>query len=150
MNKKDLKSKMISKIHIGKIKLGLNDVNYRLLLKTASDGKKESSKDMNIFELKEVLSIMKSLGFDYHKPKEDNQNNNQNNNKKYFTISKDDTRYLSERQVKYIKGLWWQNAKNPNEETLKAIIKKLTGFESLSECRQKEANILISAFSNME
>lgn len=142
MDKKILKNKLIAKIHIGKKELKLNEDDYRILLKCATDGTKESAGKMNISELKEVLSAMKEMGFYY-------KNNKATQSSKYFSVLKDDIKYLSERQVKYIKGLWWQNANNPCEESLKTLINKLTGKSSLGECGQKEANILITAISQM-
>lgn len=143
MDKNQFRSKLIAKIHIGKQKLNLNETDYRILLKCATGGEKESAGKMNIAELKEVLWMMKKLGFDFkanaHAPTLSN---------KYFSVSSEDIKYLSEKQVKYIKALWWQNAKNPSEESLKTFINKLTAKNSLSECGQKEANILITALNN--
>ena len=144
---KELRGKLIAKIHIGKKYLGLSDDDYRILLKCSTDGMRlkpavgeQSTKKMTIGELKEVLLSMKAMGFDYRKKDEQ---------KKYFTVSASDTKKLSDRQVKYIKGLWWKKAKNPSEETLKVFIGRLTGKNSLSECGQTEANILITALNNM-
>ncbi|CCG55794.1 putative phage associated protein [Brachyspira pilosicoli WesB] len=136
---KTKRQKMLAKIHIGKKYLGLNEYDYRIFLKAATG--KESTKYMSIDELKEVLNSMNSAGFNtsVHTHKS-----------KYFYVSAYDTRYLSEKQVKYIKGLWWQNAKNPNEETLRAFIKRITAKNSLSECGQKEANILITALQEIK
>ena len=72
MDKKILKNKLIAKIHIGKKELKLNEDDYRILLKCATDGTKESAGKMNISELKEVLSVMKEMGF-YYKNKEDGE-----------------------------------------------------------------------------
>lgn len=140
---KTKRQKMLAKIHIGKKYLGLNEYEYRIFLKAAAG--KESTRDMEIEELKEVLDLMKRAGF-YEKA------NEKANAKepKYFYVSLYDTRYLSEKQVKYIKGLWWQNVRNPNEDTLRAFIKRITGKNSLSECGQKEANILITAIQEMK
>lgn len=150
---KTKRQKMLAKIHIGKKYLGLNEYDYRIFLKAATG--KESTRDMEIEELKEVLDLMKRAGF-YEKA---NEKANAKEPKyfyvykdesKYFYVSAYDTRYLSEKQVKYIKGLWWQNAKNPNEETLRAFIKRITAKNSLSECGQKEANILITALQEIK
>ena len=142
IDKKALREKLIAKIHIGKKYLNLDDDNYRILLKCSTDGTKESAKKMTIGELKEVLLSMNALGFDYRSERKSDA--------KYFTVMASDTKNLTERQVKYIKGLWWQKANNPSEETLKAFICKLTGKNSLSECGQNEANILITALNNFK
>lgn len=138
---KTKRQKLIAKIHIGKKYLGLNEDNYIVFLKSSTG--KESTKYMSIDELKEVLNSMNSAGFNA-------SSGGQTTKSKYFYVSAYDTRYLSEKQVKYIKGLWWQNAKNPNEETLRAFIKRITGKNSLSECGHKEANILITALQEIK
>ncbi|WP_288550136.1 regulatory protein GemA [uncultured Brachyspira sp.] len=135
---KTKRQKLIAKIHIGKKYLGLNEDDYIVFLKSSTG--KESTRDMNIEELKEVLNSMNVAGF----------NSSTYESNKYFYASGYDRRYLSERQVKYIKGLWWQNANYPSEETLKMFIKRMTGKNSLGECRQKEANILITAIQEMK
>lgn len=138
IDKKILRQKLIAKIHIGKKYLKMSDDDYRILLKVCSDCIKESASKMNISELKEVLLSMKGLGFDYRKT-----------NAKYFSALIEDTKYLTERQVKYIKGLWWEKANNPSEETLKVFINRITKKNSLGECEQSDANILIMALNSM-
>lgn len=140
IERKAFREKLIAKIHIGKKYLGLSDDDYRILLKCSTDGVKESAGKMTIGELKEVLLSMNAMGFDYRKP--------DNKKKSFFTVSAEDTRNLTDRQVRYIKGLWWEKANNPNEETLKVFIGRLTGKNSLGECGQNEANILITALNN--
>ena len=54
------RKKMIAKIHIGKKYLGLNEDDYKVFLK-ASAGK-ESTTDMTVEELKEVLNLMNVAG----------------------------------------------------------------------------------------
>lgn len=135
------RNKMIAKIHIGKKYLGLNEDDYRIFLKACSE--KESTKYMSMGELREVLNSMNIAGFNA-------SSGGQTTKSKYFYVSAYDTRYLSEKQVKYIKGLWWENANNPNEDTLKTFIKRITGKNSLSECGHKEANILITAIQEIK
>ena len=137
------RNKMIAKIHIGKKYLGLSEDDYRVFLK-ASCGK-ESTKEMNINELQEVLNSMSIAGAFMNEDKKYNRNTN-----RHFYVSYQDTKYLSERQVKYIKSLWWKKANYPSEETLKLFIKRITGKKSLSECGHNEANILITAIQEIK
>lgn len=157
---KTKREKMIAKIHIGKKYLGLSEDDYRVFLK-ASWGK-ESTKEMNISELQEVLNSMSIAGafINDNKKLENRAPSNVNcsgvnarfssRDNKYFYVSYQDTKYLSERQVKYIKSLWWKKANCPSEETLKLFIKRITGKNNLSECGHNEANILITAIQKIK
>lgn len=54
------RKKMIAKIHIGKKYLGLNEDDYKVFLKATAG--KESTTDMTVEELKEVLNSMNVAG----------------------------------------------------------------------------------------
>ena len=141
--------KMIAKIHIGKKYLGLNEDDYKVFLK-ASVGK-ESTTDMTVEELKEVLNSMNVAGaFATGGTQGASSKNQKNENDKHFYVTYQDTKYLTEKQVKFIKGLWWKKSNNPSENTLKVFIKRITGKNSLSECGHKEANILITAIQEIK
>ena len=154
------RKKMIAKIHIGKKYLGLNEDDYKVFLK-ASAGK-ESTTDMTVEELKEVLNLMNVAGAftcqrhasrggtqGWQTPQSSSKNQ-KNENDKHFYVTYQDTKYLTEKQVKFIKGLWWKKSNNPSENTLKVFIKRITGKNSLSECGHKEANILITAIQEIK
>lgn len=141
------RKKMIAKIHIGKKYLGLNEDDYKVLLK-ASVGK-ESTTDMTVEELKEVLNSMNVAGA-FATGGQSSSKNQKNENDKHFYVTYQDTKYLTEKQVKFIKGLWWKKSNNPSENTLKVFIKRITGKNSLSECGHKEANILITAIQEIK
>lgn len=150
---KDKRTKMIAKIHIGKKYLGLSEDDYKVFLK-ASAGK-ESTTDMTIEELKEVLNSMNISGAFKAKPNnpavvEAHSITENKKDEKYFYVTYQDTKYLTEKQVKFIKGLWWKNANNPSEDTLKLFIKRITGKNNLSECGHNEANILITAIQEIK
>lgn len=143
------RKKMIAKIHIGKKYLGLNEDDYKVFLK-ASVGK-ESTTDMTVEELKEVLNSMNVAGaFATGGTQDGSSKNQKNENDKHFYVTYQDTKYLTEKQVKFIKGLWWKKSNNPSENTLKVFIKRITGKNSLSECGHKEANILITAIQEIK
>ncbi|MEI0524671.1 phage protein GemA/Gp16 family protein [Brachyspira murdochii] len=141
------RKKMIAKIHIGKKYLGLNEDDYKIFLK-ASAGK-ESTTDMTVEELKEVLNSMNVAGA-FATGGQSSSKNQKNENDKHFYVTYQDTKYLTEKQVKFIKGLWWKKSNNPSENTLKVFIKRITGKNSLSECGHKEANILITAIQEIK
>lgn len=54
------KKKRIQLVHVAKHQLGLTDDNYRAIL---SQWKVESSKDMTLFQLGQLLDYLKVLGF---------------------------------------------------------------------------------------
>lgn len=141
------RKKMIAKIHIGKKYLGLNEDDYKVLLKAAAG--KESTTDMTVEELKEVLNSMNVAGA-FAAGGQSSSKNQKNENDKHFYVTYQDTKYLTEKQVKFIKGLWWKKSNNPSENTLKVFIKRITGKNSLSECGHKEANILITAIQEIK
>lgn len=60
MFKENKRKKMIAKIHIGKKYLGLNEDDYKVFLKATAG--KESTTDMTVEELKEVLNSMNVAG----------------------------------------------------------------------------------------
>lgn len=141
------RKKMIAKIHIGKKYLGLNEDDYKVLLKATAG--KESTTDMTVEELKEVLNSMNVAGA-FATGGQSSSKNQKNENDKHFYVTYQDTKYLTEKQVKFIKGLWWKKSNNPSENTLKVFIKRITGKNSLSECGHKEANILITAIQEIK
>lgn len=143
------RKKMIAKIHIGKKYLGLNEDDYKVFLKATAG--KESTTDMTVEELKEVLNSMNVAGaFAICGTQGASSKNQKNENDKHFYVTYQDTKYLTEKQVKFIKGLWWKKSNNPSENTLKVFIKRITGKNSLSECGHKEANILITAIQEIK
>lgn len=144
------RKKMIAKIHIGKKYLGLNEDDYKVFLKATAG--KESTTDMTVEELKEVLNSMNVVGAFASRggTQGASSKNQKNENDKHFYVTYQDTKYLTEKQVKFIKGLWWKKSNNPSENTLKVFIKRITGKNSLSECGHKEANILITAIQEIK
>ncbi|TVL67059.1 hypothetical protein A9X81_04935 [Brachyspira hyodysenteriae] len=149
MFKENKRKKMIAKIHIGKKYLGLNEDDYKVFLKATAG--KESTTDMTVEELKEVLNSMNVAGaFATGGTQGTSSKNQKNENDKHFYVTYQDTKYLTEKQVKFIKGLWWKKSNNPSENTLKVFIKRITGKNSLSECGHKEANILITAIQEIK
>uniref|UniRef100_UPI003F4B7C1A phage protein GemA/Gp16 family protein n=1 Tax=Brachyspira catarrhinii TaxID=2528966 RepID=UPI003F4B7C1A len=143
------RKKMIAKIHIGKKYLGLNEDDYKVFLKATAG--KESTTDMTVEELKEVLNSMNVAGaFATGGTQGTSSKNQKNENDKHFYVTYQDTKYLTEKQVKFIKGLWWKKSNNPSENTLKVFIKRITGKNSLSECGHKEDNILITAIQEIK
>lgn len=56
-----LEKQHLSIIHVAKQKLGLSDEEYREILRV--NFKKDSSKDLNTFQFKELMDIFEKLGF---------------------------------------------------------------------------------------
>ena len=75
------RKKMIAKIHIGKKYLGLNEDDYKVFLKAAAG--KESTTDMTVEELKEVLNSMNVAGA-FAAGGQSSSKNQKNENDKHF------------------------------------------------------------------
>lgn len=54
---------LLAKIHIGKADLGLNEEEWRKMILEISNNRTNSSKDLKMFELEELLRKLKGLGF---------------------------------------------------------------------------------------
>lgn len=77
------RKKMIAKIHIGKKYLGLNEDDYKVFLKATAG--KESTTDMTVEELKEVLNSMNVAGaFATGGTQGTSSKNQKNENDKHF------------------------------------------------------------------
>jgi len=125
-----MKSKYIKLIHIAKTQLNLDDDTYRKLLLTVT--KKNSTKDMTIWELEKVLDNLKSKGFKVK------------SSKKAGRIT------ATEPIHQKIRSLWIELAnagavKNRSEKAINAYVKRITGIEVMDWLNTKQAIIVIES-----
>ena len=125
-----MKSKYIKLIHIAKTQLNLDDDTYRKLLLTVT--KKNSTKDMTIWELEKVLDNLKSKGFKVK------------SSKKAGRIT------ATEPIHQKIRSLWIELAnagavKNRSEKAINAYVKRITGIEVMYWLNTKQAIIVIES-----
>ncbi|OTQ49316.1 gp16 family protein [Gilliamella apis] len=128
-----MKSKYIKLIHIAKTQLNLDDDTYRKLLLTVT--KKNSTKDMTIWELEKVLDNLKSKGFKVK------------SSKKAGRIT------ATEPVHKKIRSLWLELAdagevKNRSEKAINSYVKRITGVEVMNWLTQKQAMVVIESLKS--
>lgn len=130
-----MKSKYIKLIHIAKTQLNLDDDTYRKLLLTVT--KKNSTKDMTIWELEKVLDNLKSKGFKVK------------SSKKTGKIT------ATEPVHKKIRSLWLELAdagevKNRSEKAINSYVKRITGVEVMNWLTQKQAMVVIESLKSWQ
>lgn len=126
------RSKLIQLIHVAKKEIGLSDEDYRAVL--ASTVKKSSCSDMTLFELDEVLSAMKKLGFKVKK----------------LETREDELGWKTSRdQMDYIKGMWKLVAREKTDKALYRFIKRITGADHPRFMNEYGAQKVIIALRKM-
>lgn len=107
------KNNLIKVIHTAKRALALSDENYRSILECTTN--KDSCKNMNVQELKNVLANLRNLGF----------NNNQSNTKKHNTKM-----YFTNNQYRLCYAIWKNlynlgEVKNSSADALNKFIERM-------------------------
>lgn len=129
----------IRMIHVAKTKLNLDDERYRALL-TGACGV-ESSKEIKTWKQYDaVMASFAKLGFDYKsKSYKANTAPQEGRNPKW----------ISEKQEKYIRGLWQLVADNKSDKALEAFIERITGSIRIEWLRKYQATDVIVALRKM-
>ncbi len=129
----------IRMIHVAKTKLNLDDECYRALLAGACGV--ESSKDIKTWDqYGRVMAAFARLGFDRSGTAGRN------------TAEPQDSRnpeWLTEKQEKYIRGLWNLVAENKSDAALNAFIERITGLAYIEWLKKKNAADVIIALRRM-
>ena len=132
------RQRLIRLIHVAKRDLSLDDDTYRSILKRF--GRKESSSDLTVPELEQVLEHLKRSGFKVRskgkpaKPK---------------AVKAMPSRPLAQdAESKKIRALWLflhelGAVKNPSEEALAAYVKRIAGVDALQWISGEQAERLI-------
>ena len=126
-------------IHVAKTKLNLDDNQYRALL-TGACGV-ESSKDIkNWKQYESVMAAFAKLGFVYK-------------SKSYKAeIAPQEDRnpeWISEKQEKYIKGLWQLVGRDKRDAALNSFIERITGIAYIDWLMKPQAADVIVALRKM-
>lgn len=127
-------SKWIRNIHVAKTKLNLSDEVYREIL--LSCAKVTSSSDIKTWnEYNAIMQAFEKLGFKLPKISVSHTNRNPN--------------WMTEKQEKYIRGLWKLVSEKKDEKSLNSFIKKITGADNIAFVPKSDATKIISALRAM-
>ena len=125
------RNKLIQLVHIGKVKLGMDDVAYRAFLDGVCG--KDSAAKMTVRQLEQTLKAMRKNGFvqlpNRVKPEE----------KGGATLE----------QLEYIKGMWQKCARNKSDSALLAFVNRIAGVASLRFLTIHTAQKVILALRDM-
>jgi len=125
------RNKLIQLVHIGKVKLGMDDVAYRAFLDGVCG--KDSAAKMTVRQLEQTLKAMRKNGFvqlpNRVKPEE----------KGGATLE----------QLEYIKGMWQKCARNKSDKALLSFVYRIAHVRSLRFLTVHTAQDIILALRDM-
>lgn len=128
--------KWITTIHVAKNKLSLDDDAYRAIL-SGSAGVSSASEIKTWEQYQSVMAAFRGLGFKLQKASDIEPQNKRN------------PEWITAAQESYIKGLWKLCSREKSAESLDAIVKRLTGTDSLAWLKKKDASKVILALREM-
>ena len=130
------KRKWIQIIHIAKSKTGIEDDAYRAIL--AGCAGVQSAKEIETWEqYNSVMTAFRKLGFTIEmKPDVEPQKNR-------------NSEWITEKQEKYIRGLWNVASKQKDEQSLRAFVRRITGTEDVTWLKKKDASKVILALRKL-
>lgn len=135
LKEEEKRKKLIQLIHVGKVRLALDDESYRGMCEALTG--KSSCKEMGEEELQKVLDKIKTLGFFVPQRKAGRRGR-----RKY-------DRYASREQLDYIQQLWQLAARNKSEEALQSFIMRIAHVSSTAFLTAKSATAVILALRTM-
>ena len=119
-------------IHVAKTKTGLDDESYRAILKDVA-GVESSTEIKTWQQYQAVMAAFKKLGFTAKSAPMKNDQNERNPD------------WISFKQEKYIRGLWYLASRKKDEASLRHICKRITGGDDITFCKRADATKLILA-----
>jgi hypothetical protein len=125
------RKKFIQLIHVGKGKMGMDEVAYRAFL--AGVCGRDSAAKMTIRQLEQALKAMRNNGF------EQPPNRVKPFEKGRATLD----------QLEYIKGMWAVCARNKSDEALAVFVKRISGIDALRFLNVELAQKVILALRDM-
>ena len=128
-------------IHVAKTKLNLDDESYRALL-TGACGV-SSAKDIKTWaQYDAVMAAFAKLGFVYRSKSFGKASN--------VEPQKDrNPEWITEKQERYIRGLWQLVANKKDDNALDSFIERITGIASIHWLKKKNAADVIVALRKM-
>ena len=128
----EIKKRWIRLIHTAKNALGLDEEAYRAILEGA--GLSSSKEIQNAEQFTNVMDAFRALGFT-PKPTQ-----------KKLSIHEENQGFLcSRKQLYYILGLWELASRRKDEQSLRAMIKRVAGVDDIRFLTKQKASAVILA-----
>jgi hypothetical protein len=126
-------------IHVAKRECCLDDEAYRALLAGAAGV--DSARDIKTWkQYQAVMGAFKNLGFVYNGHPVKRVKNPQ---------SARNPRWITEKQEYYIRGLWDLASRNKDEDSLRRLIRRLTGADDIGWIKRTDASKVIQALRDI-
>jgi len=125
------RKKLIQLIHIGKVKLGMDDEAYRAFLGGVCG--RDSAAKMTVRQLEQTVKAMRQNGFD-QTPKR---------------VTPEEKGGATLEQLEYIKGMWAKCARNKSDRALHAFLDRIAHVRSLRFLTVHTARKVILALRDM-
>ena len=132
------RSQWIKTVHVAKRQLGLSDEQYEAIL-TGACGSSSSRDIKNAEQFRLVMGAFKSLGFT---PKRAER-------KPAACETVRDSDHISYRQEYYIKGLWKLASRQKDEQSLRAMVKRIGGVNDVTFLSRRDAAKVIQALRDI-
>ncbi len=141
-------NKWMKVIHIAKKELGLSDDEYRAILWGACGcGSSREIKSWEQYKL--VLAAFKTLGF---RPKRGNTKAPAGEAVSPDSTAADGARgggHITGRQEYYIRGLWKLASRRKDEQSLRAMVRRIGGVDDISFLPRRKASAVIQALRDI-
>jgi phage gp16-like protein len=128
---KDKRKKLIQLVHIGKIKLGMDEDAYRAFLCELCGS--ASAADMTVRQLEAALRAMRNAGFE-QAPRR---------------VKPIEAGGATLRQLEYIKGMWAVCARNKTDAALNRMIRRIARVDNIRFLNVEAAQKVILALRGM-
>jgi hypothetical protein len=134
------KKAKLSLIHIAKKDVGVTDEDYRSILFGAAGV--ESAAELEYeYQFNAVMKAFENLGF--------KSTGGSNKLKQTDTKSKRNWGWISARQEYYIRGLWVLASRKKDEQSIRAIIKRIAKVDDIHFMQKKDATKVILALRDI-
>jgi phage gp16-like protein len=133
----------ITKIHIAKQQLHITDQQYRDTLsgfKTPDGLPCSTCKQLNYDQAEILLDIFKKLGF---------KTKHNGKNKEFDELANRSSIFATPGQLRKIKALWMNNAREKTEEAMNKFISHRTSVNHITFVLKEDVNKLITAISKL-
>ena len=124
--------KWVTTIHVAKSKTGIDEDAYRAILAGCA-GVQSASEITTWEQYNSVMAAFKKLGFSLQKktPADDTERRN--------------PEWITAKQEAYINGLWKIASRAKDQYSLRTMIKRITGSDSITWLKKKDAGKVILA-----
>ncbi|MCA0447672.1 MAG: regulatory protein GemA [Bacteroidetes bacterium] len=139
----------ITRIHVGKSVLKLEEVQYRGLL---SGYGVDSSKDLTYQDANKLIRQLKNLGWhETYKPRRIKEGEDKGYGRaKYHHLKDRDPELATPKQLRMIEGMWRQVSREKDDHSLTAFIKRITGVDNIEWISHHHVAQLLKAIKDID